>query len=571
MTEYLTLKTTNCKNCYKCLRRCPVKSIRFENDRAHIVPEECILCGNCFVICPQNAKEIRNDIAGAEKLIKTGAELYVSLAPSFAANYVDETSGESFTLTSMEQALKQLGFAGVEETALGAAIVKKRYDALVNAGERDLIISSCCHSVNQLIRKYYPAVLPSVAHIISPMLAHCMDIKRRRPGAKTVFIGPCISKKEEAEIYRGFTDCALTFEELSQWLARENIGLQPAEETKDAAALTRLFPIPGGILRAMAKENKDYTYLSVDGVENCISVLEDAARGRLKKCFIEMSACSGSCTGGPAMDRGGLKRKERRNYPVRNYIAVSSYAGDRELETEAYDPEALKKNMDPLRIRKVHLGEEAVAEVLRKIGKTRPEQELNCGTCGYDTCREKAQAVLEGKANLFMCLPYLLEKAESFSDDIIKNTPNGIIVLNETLEVQQINAAACKLLNINPADILGDQVVRILDPVPFVAAIEEGKNTRNKRTYLADYEKYVDQTVIYDRSYHIVICIMRDVTEETRQREAKEDFNRKAIEITDKVIEKQMRAVQEIASLLGESTAETKIALTTLKESLGHE
>jgi uncharacterized Fe-S cluster-containing protein len=405
-----------------------------------------------------------------------------------------------------------------------------------------------------------------------------MDIKRRRPKAKTVFIGPCIAKKEEAELYQGFTDCVLTFEELSQWLLREHVGLSPVEETKNNASLTRFFPIPGGILRTMEKTNREFSYVSVDGLENCINALEDVARGKLKKCFIEMSACLGSCTGGPVTERGGLQtdrsglnRGGRRNYPVRDYIAVSSYAGSEDFETEPYSPEALKKNMDAVMLRRLHIGEEAVAEVLRKIGKTRPEQELNCGTCGYDTCRGKARAVLEGKANLFMCLPYLLEKAESFSDDIIKNTPNGIIVLNETLEVQQINAAACKLLNINPPDILGDQVVRILDPAPFMAAIQAGANSYNKRSYLADYEKYVDQTVIYDKSYHIVICIMRDVTGETRRREAKEEFNRKAVDITDKVIEKQMRAVQEIASLLGESTAETKIALTKLKESLADE
>jgi uncharacterized Fe-S cluster-containing protein len=512
-------------------------------------------------VCPQKAKEIRNDIAGAEELIKSGAEVYVSLAPSFAANYVDDKRGESFTLSSMEEALKQLGFAGVEETALGAAIIKKQYDAMVNAGERDLIISSCCHSVNQLIRKYYPAVLPWVAPVLSPMQAHCMDIKRRRPGAKVVFIGPCIAKKEEAEIYPDFTDCVLTFEELSQWLGRKHISLRPVEAAKTKAPLTRLFPVPGGILRTMQRANPDFTYLAVDGMENCVRALEDAAGGKLKKCFIEMSACAGSCTGGPAM--------ERRNYPVRNYIALSRYAGTDDFETEPYGPGALKKNMDPLMPRKVHVGEQAVTEVLRKIGKTRPDQELNCGTCGYDTCREKARAVLEGKANLFMCLPYLLEKAESFSDTIIKNTPNGIIVLNETLEVQQINAAACKLLNINPSDVLGDQVVHILDPAPFMSAVLEGKNSYNKRNYLADYEKYVDETVIYDKGYHILICVMRDVTGETRRREAKDEFNRKAVAITDRVIEKQMRAVQEIASLLGETTAETKIALTKLKESLG--
>jgi uncharacterized Fe-S cluster-containing protein len=511
-------------------------------------------------VCPQKAKEIRSDVGKAESLIQSGEKVYASLAPSFAANYLDEKTGQAYSPAAMEQALKKLGFAGAEETAIGAAIVQRRYDEMVNSAEQDVIISSCCHSINQLIRKYYPEALPSVAKVISPMQAHCMDIKRRYKDAKTVFIGPCISKKAEAEIYGGFADCVLTFDELSHWLAKNNVRLEEAEEKSSGPGLARFFPVAGGILKSMRKANPDYTYISVDGIENCIAAIADIAGGKLKKCFVEMSACAGSCTGGPVMDK--------RLTPVRNCIAISNYAKDCSFDTEKYSGEKLEKKITALRKPHIYLGDTAILEVLRKIGKTKPEQELNCGTCGYNTCRDKARAVLEGKANLFMCLPYLIEKAESFSDDIIKNTPNGIIVLNEMMEVQQINAAACKMLNITPSHILGDQVVRILDPAPFLDAVEEEKNTYNKKVYLPDYEKHIEETVLYDRNFHIIICIMRDVTEETRRVKSREDFTRQAIEITDKVIEKQMLAVQEIASLLGETTAETKIALTKLKESI---
>jgi PAS domain-containing protein len=312
----------------------------------------------------------------------------------------------------------------------------------------------------------------------------------------------------------------------------------------------------------MAKENPRYSCLSVDGIDNCICSLEDLIREKPGKCFIEMSACAGSCVGGPVMGE---------HFPVRDYIAVSRYAGKRDFETSSYPGRELDKKFSSLAPRRVRLGAGAVEEVLRKLGKTRPEHELNCGSCGYNTCRDKAQAVLEGKATLTMCLPYLKEKAESFSDTIIGNTPNGIIVLNENLEVQQINAAACRLLNIGPQDILGDQVVRVLDPLPFIEVGRQEKNIYNQRVYLADYEKYIDQTIIYDKSYRIIIGIMRDVTGEASRKAAKEEFNRKTIEITNKVIEKQMRTVQEIASLLGETTAETKVALTKLKESLANE
>lgn len=553
MTEYLKLKQSNCKNCYKCIRNCPVKSIRFGDNQANIISDACILCGNCFVVCPQNAKQIRDDIPAAKALIAQEAPVYASVAPSFIANYA------GVNMASLTKALGKLGFAGAEETALGAELVKKHYDAMVNAARRGVIISSCCPTVNMLIQKYYPDALPYLAPVVSPMLAHCADIKRRHADAATVFIGPCISKKQEAAHSKGVVDCALTFEELSAWLEAENIEL--SHEDEEAGCVSRLFPTAGGILRSMSAANPDYAYMTVDGIENCARAIEELLDGKPGKCFIEMSACTGSCVGGPAMDLS-------RRHPLRGALAVSRYAGKDDAGLSCA-PEALKRDYPPLAAPRVHISDDAIANVLRQIGKTRPEHELNCGSCGYNTCREKAIAVLQGKANLTMCLPFLKEKAESFSDNIIEHTPNAIIVLNESFAVQQLNSAACAMMNIrDPRDVIGEPVVRILDPLPFANAYDKKQNAYDKRLYLADYGRYVDQTVIYDRDYHILICIMRDVSEEVRQQQSKEALSRTTVEIADRMIEKQMRAVQEIASLLGETTAETRIALTRLKETL---
>ena len=558
MANCLTLKKSNCKNCYKCIRHCPVKSIRFSANQAHIIGNECILCGHCFVVCPQNAKEIVNETEKAKVLLQSGSPVYVSLAPSFIANY------DGIGIESMRRALKKLGFADVEETAIGATIVKTEYERLLADEHRDIVISSCCHSINLLIQKYFPMELQYLADVMSPMQAHCTDIKRRHPDAKTIFIGPCVAKKDEADYYEGIVDAVLTFEELTNWLSDEKIELErEVDDTPESRA--RFFPTTGGILKTMAQNAPGSTYLALDGVENCIEALKDIESGKIHNCFIEMSACVGSCVGGPVME------KYHRS-PVKDYMAVANYAGEKDFDVAQPDYMSIKKHFIPIERHLQDPSEAEIQDILKKMGKLRPEDELNCGSCGYNTCREKAVAILQGKAEISMCLPYLKDTAESFSDCIVSNTPNGLIVLNENLEVQQINDAARKIMNIRSAsDVLGDQVIRILDPGIFVQVLNTKRSVRDNRIYLAEYKKYVEQTIVYDATYHLLVCIMRDVTDEETEREKKESISRQTVEIADKVVDKQMRIVQEIASLLGETAAETKIALTKLKESISDE
>ena len=559
MPNCLTLKKSNCKNCYKCIRHCPVKAIRFSGNQAHIIGNECILCGQCFVVCPQNAKQVVDETEKVKVFLQSGDPVIVSLAPSFVANY------EDVGIDSMRQSLKKLGFFDVEETAIGATIVKNEYERMLMEDTRDIVISSCCHSINLLIQKYFPAELEFLADVVSPMQAHCMDIKRRYPNAKTVFIGPCVAKKDEAEYYEGIVDAVLTFEELTNWLNEEKIELEKKLDSNNESR-ARFFPTTGGILKTMAQNAPGYTYMAIDGVENCISALCDIESGKIHKCFIEMSACAGSCIGGPVME------KYHRSAPIKDYITITNYAGEKDFEVEQPKASQLKKNFAYIEHRLSRPSEIEIASVLRQMGKFKPSDELNCGSCGYDTCREKAIAICQGKAEISMCLPFLKDKAESFSDTIVKNTPNGLIVLNEDLEVQQINEAARNMMNIrSSADILGDQVVRILDPKEFLEVKTTGRDIHNKRVYLAEYKRYVEQSVVYDRDSHLLIGIMRDITDEETQREKKENISRQTIEVADKVVDKQMRIVQEIASLLGETAAETKIALAKLKESISNE
>lgn len=558
MASSLALKKSNCKNCYKCIRHCPVKSIKFSGNQAHILDDECILCGQCFVVCPQDAKEIVDETEKVKVMIQSKTKVIVSLAPSFIANY------ESVGIDSMRKALVKLGFYDVEETAIGATIVKKEYEKILSKGDRDVIISSCCHSVNLLIQKYFPNELKYLADVVSPMQAHCADIKRRHPDAKTVFIGPCVAKKDEAKNSEGVVDAVLTFEELTEWFKSEGVELEIKKDSKEES-LARIFPTAGGVIKTMTEKRSDYGYLAVDGAENCISALKDIQRGNIHKCFIEMNMCVGSCIGGPVME------KYHRS-PVRDYAAVSSYAGEKDFPISEYDSDELRKDFEPIFVEKKIPSEEEIKAILKQSGKLTPADELNCGSCGYDTCREKAIAIYQGKAEVSMCLPYLKDKAESFSDHIVKNTPNGLIVLNEDLEVQQINKAARRIMNIRSAsDILGEQVIRILDPKVFIDTKNSGRGIKDKKMFLAEYDRYVEITTVYDKEYHIILGIMRDITDAQVEREKKEEIEKQTLETADKVVEKQMRIVQEIASLLGETAAETKIALAKLKESIENE
>lgn len=556
--DCLTLKKSNCKNCYKCIRHCPVKSIRFTGNQAYIIGNECIMCGQCFVVCPQDAKQIVDETEKVRVLLQSGDPVVVSLAPSFVANY------EGAGIGAMREALKQLGFYDVEETALGATVVKTEYERLLEEEKRDIVISSCCHSVNLLIQKYFPAELKYLAEVLSPMQAHCRSIKERIPGAKTVFVGPCVAKKDEAQYYDGIVDAVLTYDELTAWLKSENIEIRRETDSEEKSR-ARFFPTTGGILKTMHTDLPGYTYMAIDGTENCMAALRDIEDGKIHHCFIEMSACAGSCIGGPVMEKF-------HRAPVKDYAAVAAFAGKEDFEVSQPDPLELRKTFIAIEHKAKTPSEAEIKETLRQMGKEKPSDELNCGSCGYDSCREKAIAILQGKAEISMCLPYLKDKAESFSDTIVRNTPNGLIVLNEKLEVQQINRVALRILNIRYAsDILGDQVVRIMEPGDFMNVLSSGRDIHNKRVYLAEYEKYVEETIVYDKEYRLLVCILRDVTEEESQREKKENISRQTVEIADRVVDKQMRIVQEIASLLGETAAETKIALTKLKESISDE
>ena len=552
MIAPLFSKKNDCRSCYKCIRHCPVKSISFQDNQAMILSSECIYCGTCYTVCPQGCKEVRSDIAKAKELIAKG-NCYLSLAPSYLSSF------PSTTFETMKEALLSLGFAGVEETAVGATIVKKAYDELVDQEAQDVLISTCCPSVVMFVKNKYPDLTKFLAPVLSPMQAHALDIKKRHPEASVVFVGPCISKKAEVDRYPGTTDCVLTFLELAQMFDERKIAPKTVENPRhDEATRARLFPTEGGILATMECRNPGYEYVSVSGMAALEDCLHDVATGKIHRVFLEASACQGSCINGPATPKKSA---------LKTLLRVRSSAGKEDFPVEHYSLEELHKVMDPEEIRSRVFTVGEIEQVLRDMGKNSKKDELNCGSCGYSTCREKARAVLEGKASVSMCLPFLMGKTTSFTNDVIENSPNAIVVVDESLSIQLANNVFAQFLGFSSEELTGKTLSDYLDPTLFLDALD-GHNCFGRHIELERYHIFVEATVRYDETYHIIIGTFRDRTQTVLDMRRRKADAEEAATVTREVIEKNMRAVQEIAELLGQSAAETKVALTRLSRVL---
>ena len=553
----LQFKKANCKNCYKCVRNCPVKAIRVIDQQAQIVEEDCILCGRCTVVCPQNAKEDIGCLSEVRQLIAQGREVVAAVAPSFTA-YFNGCDWQVFA-----SVMKQLGFSQVFETAEGAFLVKSEYERLLQSCTEGPVISTCCSTVNQYVQKYLPAAIPFMAPVVTPLRAVTRLIRQRCPGATVVCLSPCISKKTET-ISMGCgdgPDFDLTFDELDDWLRENNITLGRSK-INSPAKLSRMFPVTGGVIRTMTKE-PGWRYLAVDGMEDCIAALQDAVDGKLKHCFIELSACEGACVGGPAF----LKRDKRIAVSVAD-VQDSALDGT-EDDFEVSEDITMESTMRSTPVYRPEPSAEQLEKILNRMGKKNPEDELNCGICGYSTCREKAKAVFLGRADIDMCLPYMKEKAESYSDKIVGVSPNAIVTVGRDLRVKQINQAACDIFAIRKReDIIGYPVSRILDEFDFVRMLSgDGRQTTNY-TYLSDYNVYLEQVFLCDEDREIVTCIMKDVTQSRQKKNHIRQVKLRTASMADEIVEKQMRIAHEIASLLGETVAETKVAVNDLKNTI---
>ncbi len=560
--QYLDFTGSRCRDCYKCLRECPVKAIKYVDHEARIIEDRCILCGKCTVVCPQNAKRVHSEIADVEALLASGKPVVASVAPSFVSAFGLKD------FLPMGIALGKLGFTAAEETAVGANIVTAEYEKLLETGEYKNFITSACPAINRMIQLYYPKALKYLAPVASPMVAHARLLRRRYPDAAIVFIGPCIAKKREGR-ESGLISAVLTFNELNTMFNARSIDPKKVAAVSAGGAennRSKYYPISRGIIKSFNKLPKGYEYVAVDGVKRSFDVLDDI--DSLEGMFIEINCCEYACINGPATlkTEGALKSNES----VRKY-ALSSLTDE---SAGAYiDPEGvdLAEGHPRITLGNVVPSERDIRATLAKTGKIKPEDELNCGACGYPTCREKAIAVLNGNADLDMCIPYMRKRAESMSFEIIQNSPNGIIMMDYDLKITESNAIARKLLGIELSDPKGTYLYESVNAAEFFQAVGSGKNVHKKKVYIEETKRYADMNIVLLPEHKTLFAVLKDVTDNVEYSKQLDEVRSKTLSTTDEVIKKQMRVAQEIASLLGETTAETKVALLKLKNTLAGE
>lgn len=568
MLNVIGFKETRCKDCYKCVRACEVKAIVVKNGHAQIANDKCVLCGHCLAICPQNAKTLISDLDRVKDYIASGKKVVVSVAPSYMGILKYKDIGQ------VVDSLHRLGFYQVRETSEGAVHVTNEYINLLREGKMDNIITTCCPSVNDMVEIYYPSLVPYLAPVVSPMIAHGKIIKAELGNdIKVVFLGPCIAKKREAEDdirVSGYVDAVLNFTEVMQWMNEKNINIRECESRpfdNPNPEVNRLYPVSNGVVSSVvsSKEDEDkYRKFYVHGSQNCVELLESMLKGEVHNSFIEMNMCSGGCIKGPAIDTDHISRfkvkLEMEEIIDKNKANEYDFSNDKEV---SFHKEFMdKSSKEPLP------SEETIRKILAKTGKTDKQHELNCGACGYSTCRDKAIAVYQGKAELDMCIPYMREQATSMSNVVLETSPNIIMIVDQEMKIIEFNRSAEKKFGKTRTEAKEMYLFELIDHTDFEYVLETHSSILGKKVVFKDWNLTVLANIVYIKDLNAVLGIFQDITREEEQ--IQKEYKRKVetIEMAQKVIDKQMMVAQEIAGLLGETTAETKVTLTKMRDTI---
>ena len=458
-----------CHECYACVRNCPVKALRVKNGQTEVIDDRCIHCGDCVRVCSQGAKKVRDYQSDVIDMIKSGQQVVVGLAPSFPSFNPD------FSLEYWLNYLYALGFARVYEVAWGAQIIIKEYKKILKTNH-GLLISTPCPVVVKLINKYYPELTANLVPIASPMLALKRYIEQvEGPDTQLVLVGPCQAKKGE---FADIENCTvLTFSEVIELGAGSNINLTERKidtsyhlgrEPIDSA---RRLPLTGGLIKSITNKCDFFPkgYILVEGQQKVFDLLNSITRGEIRPKFIDILFCEG-CINGIDLSHANYFKKE---YAVNGFINKRDYGTAGQV---SYFPKiaaeidcTVKFTSDSKILPEPTAGE--IWTILNQTDKSREEDLLNCGACGYNSCREKAIAVYQGLAEVEMCLPYLLSEKRSELkqiqalnrelDTLINSSYDGMVMISNQGKVEKVNQAYLKLLEISQAELMEKTVFEL--------------------------------------------------------------------------------------------------------------
>lgn len=564
---------TQCQDCYKCIRECPIKAISVEQGHAKVIPDLCVLCGHCVMVCPSDAKRVRDDLPRARQLVKLKPKAVLSLAPSFASEFAG-VSPQKITA-----AAKKLGFLHVSETAVGADFVSAEVASALRtsaeqtaAGDRSaqkLFLSSACPVAVEFVKQYLPELAGSVMDCASPLLAHARFLKQQfGQDCAVIFAGPCIAKKRESDVWQQDLDCAISFRDLRKWMEEEGVRLDafPGEGAETfapfRAAKGALYPMDGGMISSVKKYPvpEECDMLAVTGLDEIGAALKGIDPEKLTRpLFVELLACHGGCVNGPLASR--------QTPTLARHISLLNYAQDAaDVTAEEHFPPmsgTLPAEAAPGR----NHTEAEIAAALRSVGKFTVHDELNCGSCGYDTCRSFAAAMLDKRAEKGMCVSYMRKLAQKKANGLIKTIPAGVVICDSDLVIIECNE--------NFARLMGPQIVELFEAKPGLEGAELSKITSLSKYFagvvaengpdvmeheIRDGKKIFHATIFSLEKGQSACGVIQDITAPQVQRS-------RVIKQAQRVIDKNLAVVQKIAFLLGENAAETEATLNSIIES----
>lgn len=558
---------TECIDCYKCVRECPVKAISFENGHARVDHELCVFCGRCVEVCPAGAKRGRNDVRIVSEALQRGRQVILSIAPSWRGEF------PGLDTAQLIEAAEQIGFMGVSETALGAEMVSAASAEKLRGSGEEILISSACPTVVEYIMKYHHQHAGHITGILSPMLAHCRMLKETYGDQiLVVFAGPCLSKKREADDHHDLCHAALTYRELIELFEKRSLDPYAmdgeGENTRFLAGSSGVagrYPYEGGMIESIRDSLQEKgreegaVFMSISGleeIEEALSELPDERPSRGgKKLFLELLACRGGCINGPgALCKGMVKKRLGILSASRTTAELPDFTG------------GIEGSWDYTSLVRARHSDKEIRGVLERIGKYNREDELNCGGCGYNTCRDFAAACLDGRAETIMCVSHMRNLAQKKANTIIEKMPSGVVIVDGELSILECNHRF--------AEIVGEEALllwrakpklegaRLPRLVPFHAMFETVLKRGNEiiDRNLQFGEKVLSVTIFPILKGQSVGGIIQDVTVPWINRD-------NIIKKAQNVVSKNLETVQQIAYLLGENAAENEVILNSIIES----